>query len=689
MSSLQSAHRTFLWPDPGDQRPAGETKATTRYLSCVSRCIRLVRMEPWVHFLFPEVTVRCTIQRVFLFLLAPLCCINVFAAVVPAAISATAEVRYHFGDNVTWADPGFNDSSWAVALGGLFRLPPFHSDGIVWVRFRVPVPADNAAGASLWLFNPHAVSEQVFLDGKLIRQSGELPPKPKGVRLPMFTVLDPAGISQQASFATIALRLWYPPAFRYSGGEDHVACELGSTAVLKERQRAERLSLILSWVPLLSLDALLALLGFGLLGLWRWVGRRDLLWFALLLIFYPLNHLLIDLPVIASLPITSHLWACLLVAGNIPAMFITVKFLWILFDLRVRPLSIVLHASWIIWNAVSFMTIFATTPSPALAWMMPIVIVSLTVFNLGTLLIELRYLVTGPNRAIAAAMAVIPIASCLSVSGLDPTNLFGIPHLELFQAGVFFVGIFLSVMLARRAFAEWREVTRLRVEFSAAREVQQRLVPAALPSIDSFQIEAVYLPAQEVGGDFYQVLSRKDGSTWIVIGDVSGKGLKAAMTGTLALGALQILTQEPLGPAEMLSRLNAQLATSADGGFVTCLCVLSSPDGILKLANAGHLPPYQNGEEIALESGLPLGITVEAEYCELAIQLAPSDRLTLLTDGVVEAQSATGELFGFDRTRKISTKSAEAIAAAAQAKGQEDDITVLTLTFAPAEVLHA
>ena len=125
------------------------------------------------------------------------------------------------------------------------------------------------------------------------------------------------------------------------------------------------------------------------------------------------------------------------------------------------------------------------------------------------------------------------------------------------------------------------------------------------------------------------------------------------------------------------------------GGFATCVCADISEDGELTLANAGHLAPYCNGEEIPLDSSLPLGIYHHAEYSETTLKLAPGDQLTFLSDGVVEAQSPTGELFGFDRTAAISTQSAEAIAAAAQAFGQEDDITVLTLTFAPAEVLHA
>jgi serine phosphatase RsbU (regulator of sigma subunit) len=107
------------------------------------------------------------------------------------------------------------------------------------------------------------------------------------------------------------------------------------------------------------------------------------------------------------------------------------------------------------------------------------------------------------------------------------------------------------------------------------------------------------------------------------------------------------------------------------------------------LANAGHLAPYRNREEVAVASGLPLGIVVEADYSNSAVQLAPGDTLTFLSDGVVEAKSSSGELFGFDRTLSISNQSAEEIARAAQTFGQQDDITVLTLTFAEAEILHA
>jgi phosphoserine phosphatase RsbU/P len=224
------------------------------------------------------------------------------------------------------------------------------------------------------------------------------------------------------------------------------------------------------------------------------------------------------------------------------------------------------------------------------------------------------------------------------------------------------------------------ERARLSTEMESARQVQNQLVPAQLPATPHFRFEAAYYAASEVGGDFYQVFPQADASVLTAIGDVSGKGLKAAMRGTLVVGALRSLAQEGLSPAQILARLNAQLAASADGGFVTCCIAHLSGQGRLTLANAGHLAPYRNGEEIQIESGLPLGIAPDVTYCESTICLAPNDLLTFLSDGVVEARNAQGELFGFDRTATISIQSAEAIALAAKAFGQEDDITVLTLT---------
>jgi serine phosphatase RsbU (regulator of sigma subunit) len=170
----------------------------------------------------------------------------------------------------------------------------------------------------------------------------------------------------------------------------------------------------------------------------------------------------------------------------------------------------------------------------------------------------------------------------------------------------------------------------------------------------------------------------------ILIGDVSGKGAAAAMTAAVLIGAAQ--RREFESPAQLLQHLNLVLADMNVHGFATCLCVEASAEGKLTLANAGHLAPYCGGEEIILQPGLPLGISRDEIYSETSFQISPGDVLTLLSDGVVEAQSANGDLFGFDRARSLSAQPADQIAQAAQHFGQEDDITVLTLSFAPAKV---
>jgi serine phosphatase RsbU (regulator of sigma subunit) len=130
--------------------------------------------------------------------------------------------------------------------------------------------------------------------------------------------------------------------------------------------------------------------------------------------------------------------------------------------------------------------------------------------------------------------------------------------------------------------------------------------------------------------------------------------------------------------------LNEQLCGRLKSGFATCLIVRISPTGDLDMANAAHLSPYLNGEEIALEPQVPLGISNSAYYRKDRRRLNPGDRLTFVSDGVVEARRQSGELFGFDRTREISQCPAQEIAAAAKAFCQDDDITVLTVSFAPA-----
>jgi len=250
--------------------------------------------------------------------------------------------------------------------------------------------------------------------------------------------------------------------------------------------------------------------------------------------------------------------------------------------------------------------------------------------------------------------------------------------------------LFATVMLIAMTFRLRRIQDRNRAveqEMEAARSVQQILIPDELPSIPGLRIESAYLPAQEVGGDFFQILpiasatGAKESGAFIVLGDVSGKGLKAAMTVSLIVGTLRATAGRCTGPAQLLSEANRALLGRSDG-FATCLAILVEPSGKLTVANAGHPNPYLNGSEIQTEPNLPLGIEGDVRYAEIVLQLDPSQLCTLVTDGVIEATSSNGELYGFERTQAISKQPANAIAEAARQFGQQDDITVLTLSHA-------
>jgi hypothetical protein len=228
-----------------------------------------------------------------------------------------------------------------------------------------------------------------------------------------------------------------------------------------------------------------------------------------------------------------------------------------------------------------------------------------------------------------------------------------------------------------------RDEERLASELEAAREVQQVLVPADTPAIPGFRIESVYKPAGQVGGDFFQILPIPAGAVLVAIGDVSGKGMPAAMMVSLLVGRLQALAETSNSPAKILKGLSRGLRTRSRGGFTTCLILRAAPDGDLTIANAGHIPPYMNGVEMAVENGLPLGISEDATYSESDYRLNENEQLTLVTDGVAEARGKDGELFGFARTQAISNLPAKEIARVAQSFGQEDDISVISVTRTP------
>jgi serine phosphatase RsbU (regulator of sigma subunit) len=240
----------------------------------------------------------------------------------------------------------------------------------------------------------------------------------------------------------------------------------------------------------------------------------------------------------------------------------------------------------------------------------------------------------------------------------------------------------LSLSIFRRFVTERRRQQQVEQELQSAREIQQVLVPEQVPAIPGYALEAIYRPASEVGGDFFQIFPLEGGGSLVAIGDVSGKGLKAAMIVSLIVGTLRTVAVYTQKPAEILAELNTRLHGRVGGGFVTCLILRVPPDGSIVIANAGHIAPYLNGREWVLGGSLPLGIIPEMEYEESTLALAAGDTLTLMTDGVPEAQNAHKELFGFDRLGGLLAKhpSAAQVVEAACSFGQEDDITVLTLT---------
>jgi uncharacterized membrane protein len=296
-----------------------------------------------------------------------------------------------------------------------------------------------------------------------------------------------------------------------------------------------------------------------------------------------------------------------------------------------------------------------------------------------------------PSLAPAVSTALFDLGTASITLGwrslkflIEPIQI-GPMALQLVDIGTLVFLLSIAVVMFFRFTRVCREQARAAAELAAGREIQRHLVPAVLPSLPNYSIEAAYLPAREVGGDFYQVIPQTDGSILVVIGDVSGKGLKAAMTGAFAIGALHALAAEISDPPQLLSRLNREILRGQDSGFITCLCIKLSPNGQMKISNAGHLPFYKNGEELTSEGGPPLGLFPDLVYSESRFEFNCGDSLILLSDGVVEATDAKEEEFGFERTKALTSRSAHDIAAAAQQFGQEDDITVVKLRHTPFE----
>lgn len=594
------------------------------------------------------------------------------------------------GDNPAWAAPAFDDSGWErVQLNYIGASQPEWR----WFRLHVKLAGDHPH-VHLLIAGGNGTYE-LYVNGR----------KADGPQLlPSFEVSRPTErvVSIPDGAADLVLALRTHPPVGYTGWHLPLFLdfELGTPASIETAREAAQSQRLYAVLPSIAINLLLILAGLGALGLFRSQStRREYLWLGLYLLLLGLSNLLLNSSTGGVLPLA---WNDLL--GDPLIYFLTIMQIEFTFSFAGQPLGRIgrayeaLLAGMVALNWLTNLAILSTSVYVLVqaAVILPVALVLpvllLVWYRRGNR--EAGWLIL-PSLFPTATTAIFDLGSASIFTGWGKFDFLANPisvgpiALQLSDLGDLLFLLAIAVVMFFRFTRVSREQARSAAELDAAREIQQRLVPLALPAVPGCRIQAAYLPAEEVGGDFYQVIGQPDGASMIVVGDVSGKGLKAAMTGALALGALRTLAAEGLAPAELLRRLNAEILQMQDGGFVTCVCVRISATGEVNLANAGHIPPWRNGQEVTVDSGLPLGVTADAEYTGTTLQLASGDTLTLMSDGVVEAQSATGELFGFDRTAAISMRSAEEIARAASAFGQKDDITVVRLAYAPVEVAHA
>jgi serine phosphatase RsbU (regulator of sigma subunit) len=232
-------------------------------------------------------------------------------------------------------------------------------------------------------------------------------------------------------------------------------------------------------------------------------------------------------------------------------------------------------------------------------------------------------------------------------------------------------------------------------ELSAARVIQRQFLPKELPSLSGWRVEAYYQPAREVGGDFYDFLELPDGQLALITGDVSDKGIPAALVMATTHSIFRGDAPGLVSPAAVLEQANNRLYPDIPAHmFVTCLyAVLDPHSGHLRYANAGHNLPYvatADGVTELRARGMPLGAMPDMTYEENETYLAPGESILLHSDGLVEAHNPAGEMFGFPRLQKIVENNSgsehlidecliELKEFVRSDWEQEDDITLVTL----------
>jgi hypothetical protein len=628
-------------------------------------------------------------------------------------VALTGPWKFSIGDNPQWADPNFDDSAWqsyvlvqghspvtpeeitqSTALPGWQQHGHPGYTGCAWYRLRLQPPSDFD---SLALLIPAYVDDayEVYLNGAKIGTFGNLNGWPLSYlgQPQLFSI--PAQLLRSGHSVTLALRFWNQgnesaPSERSLAGGLRGVPLVGPSSLLQVFQQSleqqighRRISpgetASRPW-KLIGLAVLY--IAVGLISLFLFLfsrSHKEYLWAGISLAGFGAMLGLIAIGVMPQTTIPAQVIFVTQVATFPAAAFampLAAMYLLEVPRARWRRANYVIAPVNLVWSLqLQGRNLGLLAPTAATDFARGVTL-WLGELSLGCLLLAIA--IDGVRKI--GRKAWLPMTPgllfalyCLTYD-LAVSGIFSIIVLGEFICAC--VPISVLVIFLMRFTEQQRENVRMSDDMRQAQEVQRLLVPQQTPEIPGWQIESEYRPARQVGGDFFQVLPGSDGSLLIVVGDVSGKGLQAAMTVSAIVGALRVNNDRQ--PSVVLAQLNRALCGQIPG-FVTCAAILIAEDGLLTIANAGHLPPYRNGEELPVANGIPLAVLPEAAYEERRYELAHGDRLTFISDGVVEARKASGELLGFERMVPLTTKPAAEIADAAQRWGQEDDITVLSL----------
>jgi Stage II sporulation protein E (SpoIIE) len=638
-----------------------------------------------------------------------------------SVITLTGPWKFQPGDNLAWASPGFDDSSW----GTLDLTPPPGSfdpiqgssgfvpgwtthgypnlTGFAWYRLTINLQKERGSlsGSDIAIKLPEDIDDayQVYANGQLIGEFGRF----TGKHVTFYNA-QPRAFSLPSSFTggpvTIAVRMWMDagtPLITPDTGGLHGTPLIGLAPSIAAMLRMDWDDIARAEIGNFLVVAVLLLTAFLGITLF-WLDPRDpaYLWLGAAAAPALLSRAMVVVGYYSTwLPMTTETFFIDAVFG--PLLLSLWTIFWVYWFGLERPERI----KRIVWSIAAALALVVASIRPPLfgtvipvgtaTWLLPLSIALKLLLGVVFLWVTYRGIrkqgiegwITLPVVLAAILclyveeLALVHIPSTISIAGL---------RLNTVQLANLLTFSIISVLLIRRFIRRQREREQWRHELEQAREVQQFLIPEALPTIPGFALESEYRPAQQVGGDFFQILPVNNGGVLVVIGDVSGKGMPAAMTVSQLVGTVLTLAQYTTSPREILESMNTRMLARSGGGFTTCLILRADSDGTVTIANAGHLSPYINGIEASTETGLPLGVSAQSHYPETSVQLSEKIQLTLLTDGVVEARSKTGELFSFDRTASIATESAKSIASTAQRFGQDDDITVVTLTRQPLPV---